>query len=169
MTASPFEYVRDPLEAFADRFGQGRELALGRAQLFDGIDDAEDDAPIVTLVQHDVAREQEPYARLGGEGLKGERRIARAEDPVASKVDAELGLERLLEIDLRDDSKPFALQGLRQPRQYLVEPNLELVPGSASPEPELLFHDRESQFGGERVRSGDHALLTPARQSALAE
>ena len=53
-----------------------------------------------------------------------ERRVARAQDHVAAKVDAELLLQRGLDVDLGEDPEAFLLQGSRDLLQRLLEARL---------------------------------------------
>jgi hypothetical protein len=73
-------------------FALPRELGKRRirADGFDRIDDAEGRTAFATLVEHDVARQEDSHVRVARDRLVCERRVARAEDDVAANVRADL-------------------------------------------------------------------------------
>src|SRR5690606_13763025 len=65
----------------------------------------------VALLAHDnIARQQQADIGLGLDRSMREWRIARAENLVGPALDAELALERLLDVDLGQHTKAFRLQ-----------------------------------------------------------
>ena len=67
--------------------------------------------PIVGLGARDhVARQQQADVRVGAEGTMCELRIARTQDAIGRCVDAELGLQRGLHVDVREHAEAFLLE-----------------------------------------------------------
>ena len=69
--------------------------------------------------------QHEPDLELRLEGAVRQRRVAGAQDLVASEVDSELLLQRLADVDLREHAEPFRLQGLRHTREGFLVARLQ--------------------------------------------
>jgi hypothetical protein len=120
-----------PSESRANLVSELREWAGRCIELLHRIDDAEHGDAIVTLEEHDVARQEQPRTRIELDGFERKGRITSTEDPVPTEVGPELGLESLLEIDLRDDAETFGLERSRQAFSRLIEADAERTPSSA--------------------------------------
>ena len=66
--------------------------------------------PSLGILNDDIARQHGPHLVLDLQRFVGERRIARAQDDVGSKIDIDLGLERMLDIDPADDTEALFLK-----------------------------------------------------------
>src|SRR5689334_6417788 len=92
------EAARDATQALANFSGHFGERPTRCVELLHGIDEPKHGDTVVTLEEDDVARQEQTGARVELHGFECECWIAGAENPVATKVDPELGLESLLEV-----------------------------------------------------------------------
>lgn len=80
------------------------------------------DRGISVLNKHDnVARNEHSELRFGGERLMSERRVARAEDGIRLALDAELGAQRRLHVDLTQDPEALGSESHPCTRERIRE------------------------------------------------
>src|SRR5664279_3868391 len=91
-----------------------------------GIDRNDGRATAIALVDDDIARQHHSDLEHQSERLVSERRVARAEDLVAAKVDVELLLQRRSDVDLGQDTEALGLERRRKSSQGLFVADREV-------------------------------------------
>ena len=84
------------------------------------VNDADHRAPIVLFVNDHVTRQKNAQAKVFTQRFVRKARVTRPENPVPAKPNAKLGLERLVQVDLRNDPKALGRQRLGHKDQGLV-------------------------------------------------
>jgi hypothetical protein len=84
------------------------------------VDGANACRPVICFVDDYVARHQEAGIEIGLKGAMRKRRVARAENPVSAKIDVELLLEGLADVDFGQDAEPLGFESVRDGGQRFV-------------------------------------------------
>lgn len=99
---------------------------------------------IPQILDDDIARKHRADLILNLERLVGQHRIACAKDAVAPKVDVDLLLQGVLDVDLRNDAEAFLLQNLGCAANSIIETDLQRLRKilAHSPSPVLCLRAR---------------------------
>jgi hypothetical protein len=99
----------------------GSALQHHRAQQRLGIGQADTGASVGKPFDRDIARQQQADRRIGRNRAERERRIARAENHVVTKLPAELLPECGAQVDLGQDAEPLLLERLAHARHCIAK------------------------------------------------